>query len=166
MRRSLDHYSQAAISAGYGSRAVYKLQELDRKHRLIRPNDTVVDLGAVSEGSQQPTKPASQPQPVSSSQLQATDSSTPLSVVVLLSESRQLDVVCFSVCGTGRASAGSRHTASHTKVDTDQWHYSHRTSSAWTLSSFAANQWQPSMLSSLTQSLAARSCPSVSCVVV
>lgn len=48
MRRSLDHYSQAAISAGYGSRAVYKLQELDRKHRLLRPSDTVVDLGAVS----------------------------------------------------------------------------------------------------------------------
>ena len=48
MRRSLDHFSQAAIAAGYGSRAVYKLQELDRRHRLLQPNHTVVELGAVS----------------------------------------------------------------------------------------------------------------------
>ena len=47
MRRSLDHFSQAAITAGYGSRAVYKLQAINRKHRILRPNDTVVDLGAV-----------------------------------------------------------------------------------------------------------------------
>ena len=54
MRRSLDHFSQAAISAGYGSRAVYKLQELNSRHRLLRPNDTVVDLGAVRTAQRTP----------------------------------------------------------------------------------------------------------------
>ena len=50
-RRWLDeHHSDAFVKqareAGYRSRAVYKLAEIDRKDHLIRPGMTIVDLGA------------------------------------------------------------------------------------------------------------------------
>lgn len=41
-----DHWSRRAKSEGWRSRAVYKLEELDRKSRLFRKGDRVVDLGA------------------------------------------------------------------------------------------------------------------------
>lgn len=41
-----DDYVQRARREGYRSRAVYKLEELDRKDELIRPGMRVVDLGA------------------------------------------------------------------------------------------------------------------------
>ena len=41
-----DHYVQAAQKAGYRSRAVYKLLEVQEKDRIIRPGQVVVDLGA------------------------------------------------------------------------------------------------------------------------
>lgn len=41
-----DHFYRQAKSAGYRSRAAYKLQELAKKYRLIRRGDHVVDLGA------------------------------------------------------------------------------------------------------------------------
>jgi len=41
-----DPYVQAATRAGYRSRAAYKLLEIDRRDRLLRPGMTVVDLGA------------------------------------------------------------------------------------------------------------------------
>jgi len=40
-----DHYSRQARQAGYPARSVYKLEELDRKHRLFRPGWRVLDLG-------------------------------------------------------------------------------------------------------------------------
>ena len=40
-----DHYSRQARQAGYPARSVYKLEELDRKYRLFRPNQRVLDLG-------------------------------------------------------------------------------------------------------------------------
>ena len=45
-----DAYVRKAQAAGYRSRAVYKLMELDEKDRLIRPGMTVVDLGAAPGG--------------------------------------------------------------------------------------------------------------------
>lgn len=39
-----------ARQAGYRSRAVYKLEEIQRAERLIRPGMTVVDLGAAPGG--------------------------------------------------------------------------------------------------------------------
>ena len=39
-----------AREEGYRSRAAYKLLELDRRHRLLRPGMTVVDLGAAPGG--------------------------------------------------------------------------------------------------------------------
>jgi 23S rRNA (uridine2552-2'-O)-methyltransferase len=41
-----DGFYRRAKEAGYRSRAAYKLIELSRRHRLIRPGDRVVDLGA------------------------------------------------------------------------------------------------------------------------
>jgi len=45
-----DRYVQRAKQEGYRSRAAYKLQELARQDRLIRPGMTVVDLGAAPGG--------------------------------------------------------------------------------------------------------------------
>ena len=41
-----DHYVQAAQKAGYRSRAVFKLLEVQEKDRIIRPGMVIVDLGA------------------------------------------------------------------------------------------------------------------------
>jgi 23S rRNA (uridine2552-2'-O)-methyltransferase len=40
-----DHYHQRAKREGYRSRAAYKLEEIQRKQRLLRPGQRVVDLG-------------------------------------------------------------------------------------------------------------------------
>ena len=40
-----DAFHQRAKREGYRSRAAYKLDELQRDHRLLRPGDRVVDLG-------------------------------------------------------------------------------------------------------------------------
>ena len=45
-RRARDPYAKQAQTAGYRSRAAWKLLELDQKDRLIRKGDVVVDLGA------------------------------------------------------------------------------------------------------------------------
>jgi 23S rRNA (uridine2552-2'-O)-methyltransferase len=45
-----DPYVQRAQAEGYRSRAAYKLIEIDDRDRLIRPGDTVVDLGAAPGG--------------------------------------------------------------------------------------------------------------------
>ncbi len=41
-----DEYVKRAQREGYRSRAVYKLDEIQRKDRLIRPGTVIVDLGA------------------------------------------------------------------------------------------------------------------------
>jgi 23S rRNA (uridine2552-2'-O)-methyltransferase len=41
-----DPYVKAATQHGYRSRAAYKLLEIDRRDRLLRPGSLVVDLGA------------------------------------------------------------------------------------------------------------------------
>jgi 23S rRNA (uridine2552-2'-O)-methyltransferase len=41
---------QQARREGYRSRAVYKLEELDRRDRLLRPGISIVDLGAAPGG--------------------------------------------------------------------------------------------------------------------
>lgn len=45
-----DVYVQKARGEGYRSRAAYKLKEIDRRDRLLRPGMTVVDLGAAPGG--------------------------------------------------------------------------------------------------------------------
>lgn len=45
-----DHYFHRAKKENYLARAVYKLEEIQKKHRLLRPGDRVLDLGA-SPGS-------------------------------------------------------------------------------------------------------------------
>ncbi len=49
-RQARDPYVRRAREEGYRSRAAYKLLELDRRHRLLRPGMTVVDLGASPGG--------------------------------------------------------------------------------------------------------------------
>ena len=46
MHRRKDAYYTRAKAEQYRSRAAYKLLELQRRYRLIRPGDNVVDLGA------------------------------------------------------------------------------------------------------------------------
>lgn len=45
-----DHYVQEARRLGYRSRAVFKLEELNEKDRLLKPGMVVVDLGAAPGG--------------------------------------------------------------------------------------------------------------------
>jgi 23S rRNA (uridine2552-2'-O)-methyltransferase len=45
-----DPYVKAARAAGYRSRAVYKLEEIQRTDRIIKPGSTIVDLGAAPGG--------------------------------------------------------------------------------------------------------------------
>ena len=45
-----DQYVQKSRADGYRSRASYKLVELDKKDRLLKPGMTVVDLGAAPGG--------------------------------------------------------------------------------------------------------------------
>jgi 23S rRNA (uridine2552-2'-O)-methyltransferase len=41
-----DHRTRAAKAAGYPARSVFKLEEIDRRIRLLRPGQHVLDLGA------------------------------------------------------------------------------------------------------------------------
>lgn len=52
-----DRYVQQARKLGYRSRAVFKLQEILDKDKLVRPNMIVVDLGAAPGGWSQITRP-------------------------------------------------------------------------------------------------------------
>ncbi|MFN8390521.1 MAG: RlmE family RNA methyltransferase [Bdellovibrionota bacterium] len=45
-----DHFYQQAKSEGYRSRAAYKLIELDKKFRFLKPGATVLDLGSFPGG--------------------------------------------------------------------------------------------------------------------
>jgi 23S rRNA (uridine2552-2'-O)-methyltransferase len=45
-----DPYVKKAQEEGYRSRAVYKLQEIDNKDRLIKPGQVIVDLGSAPGG--------------------------------------------------------------------------------------------------------------------
>lgn len=45
-----DIYVKQAQKEGYRSRAVYKLEEIDQRDRLIKPGMTIVDLGAAPGG--------------------------------------------------------------------------------------------------------------------
>jgi 23S rRNA (uridine2552-2'-O)-methyltransferase len=50
IRRTQDHFGHKAKREGYPARSVYKLQEIDRRTRLLRRGQRVLDLGA-SPGS-------------------------------------------------------------------------------------------------------------------
>ncbi|PCJ30175.1 MAG: 23S rRNA (uridine(2552)-2'-O)-methyltransferase RlmE [Gammaproteobacteria bacterium] len=45
-----DHYVKLAQKMGYRSRATFKLEEIDKKDKLIRPGMNVVDLGSAPGG--------------------------------------------------------------------------------------------------------------------
>ncbi len=45
-----DHYYKKAKKQGLASRAVYKLEEIDREFKLIQPGSRVVDLGCAPGG--------------------------------------------------------------------------------------------------------------------
>ncbi|NCB00778.1 MAG: RlmE family RNA methyltransferase [Spirochaetia bacterium] len=45
-RDSADSYTLRARKEGYPARSVYKLEEMQVQHRLIRPGDKVLDVGA------------------------------------------------------------------------------------------------------------------------
>ncbi len=50
MTRPQDHFGRRAKKEGYPARAVFKLQDVDRRVKLLRPGQRVLDLGA-SPGS-------------------------------------------------------------------------------------------------------------------
>ncbi|MEM9424353.1 MAG: RlmE family RNA methyltransferase [Spirochaetota bacterium] len=41
-----DHYTRKAFQEGYNARSVFKLKEIDQKHKLLKPGMRVLDLGA------------------------------------------------------------------------------------------------------------------------
>ena len=43
--RWADHYTRKAKQDGYAARSVYKLEEIQAHHRILRPGDRVLDLG-------------------------------------------------------------------------------------------------------------------------
>lgn len=45
-----DHYYRKAKQERYRSRAAYKLKQLNRKFRIVKPKDVVLDLGAAPGG--------------------------------------------------------------------------------------------------------------------
>ena len=45
-RQERDPYVKLARRDGWRSRAVYKLEQIDQKERILRPDMTCVDLGA------------------------------------------------------------------------------------------------------------------------
>jgi 23S rRNA (uridine2552-2'-O)-methyltransferase len=49
-RQAADPYVKRAHDEGWRSRAVFKLEELDKKYTLFRGNSTVVDLGSAPGG--------------------------------------------------------------------------------------------------------------------
>ncbi|MGI9451825.1 MAG: RlmE family RNA methyltransferase [Geminicoccaceae bacterium] len=49
-RQLNDAYVQRAKKDGYRSRAAYKLLEIDQKHRILKPNSSVIDLGSAPGG--------------------------------------------------------------------------------------------------------------------
>jgi 23S rRNA (uridine2552-2'-O)-methyltransferase len=49
-RQLNDLYVAAAKREGYRSRAAYKLLEIDEKYRILKPGNTIVDLGAAPGG--------------------------------------------------------------------------------------------------------------------
>ncbi|MEE8396326.1 MAG: RlmE family RNA methyltransferase [bacterium] len=46
MKKVRDHYFHKARREGHASRSIYKLEEIDRRHRLLRRGQRVLDLGA------------------------------------------------------------------------------------------------------------------------
>jgi 23S rRNA (uridine2552-2'-O)-methyltransferase len=52
-----DEYVKLAQAQGYRSRAVFKLKEIQEKDHIIRPGNTVVDLGAAPGGWSQFARP-------------------------------------------------------------------------------------------------------------
>ena len=55
-RNAKDKYVKRAREEGARSRAIYKLEEIDRRDHLLRPDMTVVDLGAAPGGWSQYVK--------------------------------------------------------------------------------------------------------------
>jgi len=55
-RNARDKYVKRARQEGARSRAIYKLEEIDRRDHLLRPGMTVVDLGAAPGGWSQYVK--------------------------------------------------------------------------------------------------------------
>jgi 23S rRNA (uridine2552-2'-O)-methyltransferase len=49
-RHLTDPYVKKSVKAGYRSRAAYKLTELDQMVKLLKPGQTIVDLGAAPGG--------------------------------------------------------------------------------------------------------------------
>lgn len=45
-RNTADSYTLKARKEGYPARSVYKLEEIQQSHKIIRPGDTVLDVGA------------------------------------------------------------------------------------------------------------------------
>ena len=41
-----DHYTEQAKKLGYPARSVFKLKEIDKKYKIFKKNDKVLDLGA------------------------------------------------------------------------------------------------------------------------
>jgi 23S rRNA (uridine2552-2'-O)-methyltransferase len=69
-----DPYVILAQKAGYRSRAVYKLKEVNEKEKLLKPGMNIVDLGAAPGGwSQYVAEQLKQDRPLASSLIMCLD---------------------------------------------------------------------------------------------
>jgi 23S rRNA (uridine2552-2'-O)-methyltransferase len=50
MSHTEDYYARLAREKGYPARSVFKLMEIQEKYKIIRPGDTVLDIGAAPGG--------------------------------------------------------------------------------------------------------------------
>lgn len=50
MYQRKDHYYKQAKKEGYASRAAYKLKEIQKKYKILRPGQSVLDLGCAPGG--------------------------------------------------------------------------------------------------------------------
>lgn len=50
MYQRKDHFYKRAKKEGYASRAAYKLLEIQKKYKILKPGDTVLDLGCAPGG--------------------------------------------------------------------------------------------------------------------
>jgi 23S rRNA (uridine2552-2'-O)-methyltransferase len=56
-----DQYRKLAKDQGFRSRSAYKLLEINKKHNLVKPNDTILDIGCAPGGWLQVAKKLSGP---------------------------------------------------------------------------------------------------------
>ena len=100
MKKIKDHYFHKAKQNGYVARSAYKLEEIDKKHRIIRKGNLVLDLGC-SPGSwlQYASRKVGEEGEVLGLDLQPVNHSLPVNVKVLQADIFELTAKDLEMSG-------------------------------------------------------------------